>query len=141
MAMGSDPAGDSPRPVQYKSNEVQPHATTPSATPGPRARMVRMSVGQTPDWDTIASDKVLEAWTTSGGDVHQMAARLSGLDATSYANFEGTAGAVLLFSDQVHRREQWGRSGASSPCLHPLGPWCADSKHVFPVRAISKHLE
>ena len=53
--------------------------------PAPRARMVRMRVGQTPDWDKIDSDKVLEAWTASGGDVQQMAAILSNSSPNSTA--------------------------------------------------------
>jgi hypothetical protein len=47
---------------------------------GPRPRVVRTRAGEAPDWDKIDSDKVLDAWTESGGDVRAMAALLAGQD-------------------------------------------------------------
>jgi hypothetical protein len=60
-----------------------------------RPCMVRMRVGQTPDWDKIETERVLEAWTASEGDLHQMAALLSGVDGDdSDAKREDTTGVL-----------------------------------------------
>lgn len=95
------PPSDSPRLVGQQTSDKVPGEDLTGVAPvvatrAPRARMVRMNIGQTPDWDKIADDKVLEAWTASGGDVHEMAALLSGLDGQGNATFADVPGVPLF---------------------------------------------